>query len=218
MIIAVWYPQYSKAGPVAESTSRRTKVDETKDLPKHELLALRLTCRHLGYLCGPYITTRIADEIRLNNTATSYLQRAVEHQRHAFLRRILSLRPPVDGPDAAGETALHKAARVGCISSVQSLLYCGADPRLTTPHDWSPLMLAARYGYVEVAVELLRAGAGVNDRGFHGWTPLHLARSFRHAGVVSVLSEAGGDWDVADNDEIKAKEACVGNRWSGWSR
>ena len=87
---------------------------------------------------------------------------------------------------------------------------CYASSRL-----WTARTPPGRHGYAEVARKLLQAGAGVNVRGFHGWTPLHLARAFGHVEVASVLCEAGGDWELVDNDGVKAKEARIGHGWFG---
>ncbi|KAH7120626.1 ankyrin repeat-containing domain protein [Dactylonectria macrodidyma] len=186
-------------------------------LDKHELLVLRATCHHLDRLCHQDITKKIIDEMRDDNITTTYLYKSVEHQRHGFLQRLLSLQPPLDQTDAAGETALHKAVRRNCLFCVQHLLGAGANPSFATTQGWSSLMLAARYDHVALANELLQAGAEVNAQGFHGWTALHLAHTYGYADMSRVLAYAGADQNIADNDGVKAKEASCGNKcWGVW--
>ncbi|KAH7139712.1 ankyrin repeat-containing domain protein [Dactylonectria estremocensis] len=186
-------------------------------LDKHELLALRATCHRLDKLCHQDITNQIVDEIKNVNATTTYLHKSVEHSRHDFLQRLLSLQPPVDQADMAGETALHKAVRSNCLFCIQHLLYAGASPSLASTQDWSSLMLAARYGQVGAAKELLQAGAEVNNQGFHGWTALHLACTYGYAEMACVLVQAGADENIVDNDGVKAKEASCRNKcWGVW--
>ena len=84
--------------------------------------------------------------------------------------------PPRGSND--GFTALHHAARRGCVRSVAALLEVGADPNaLTTAGKASPLHRAAFAGHLEVCGMLLRAGAEARKGDGDGETPAFKAAS-----------------------------------------
>lgn len=137
----------------------------------------------------------------------AYLQKLAEGHLHDIMTLFLVHQPPLNELDIRGQTALHVAARSGCVECVRRLLDAGADPNVVDRSRWTPLMLAARYGHFEVAERLLRAGADVNHQGFRRWTPLHLAVRNSREGVAALLLATGADGEITDDEGIPAREA-----------
>ena len=77
---------------------------------------------------------------------------------------------------AVQQTALHLAAKAGCVSTVQTLLEERADPNARTHHDETALMEAADNGHDKVVQLLIKFEADVNARTNSGKTALHGAQ------------------------------------------
>ena len=77
---------------------------------------------------------------------------------------------------AVQQTALHLAAKAGCISTVRTLLEERADPNARTHHDETALMEAADNGHDKVVELLIKFEADVNARTHSGKTALHGAQ------------------------------------------
>ncbi|MFD1538753.1 ankyrin repeat domain-containing protein [Nonomuraea guangzhouensis] len=78
------------------------------------------------------------------------------------------------------------------LAIVSVLLRAGADPNLSRPDGWTPLMLAAYEGDVEVIQALVAAGADVLASKDDGKvTPVSVAEGWGHGDAVRVLRELG---------------------------
>jgi len=83
---------------------------------------------------------------------------------------------------------------------VSVLLRAGADPNLSRPDGWTPLMLAAHGGDVTVVQTLLSAGADVlagKGTGNRRTTALSIAHAHRHLDIATLLRQHGAV-DVID--------------------
>ena len=101
--------------------------------------------------------------------------------------------------DAAGDNALHRAAKDGRVSEIRSLLARGAFPGVRNSLKQTPLHAAAAAGREAAAVTLLEAGAPVNAVDVEGRTALDVALSAAETGklsdadeIVGILRDAGG--------------------------
>jgi uncharacterized protein len=74
-----------------------------------------------------------------------------------------------------GFTALHFAAREGCIECARALLKAGADLNALDPDETTPLVMALLNMHFELATFLINAGADVNRWDFFGQSPLYVA-------------------------------------------
>lgn len=73
---------------------------------------------------------------------------------------------------------------------VRYLLSKGANPNLTKPGGWTPLMYAANYGNVESLQLLLDAGADVKAVNSRGWDALQVAKEYKQKEAQKVLKKA----------------------------
>jgi ankyrin repeat protein len=103
--------------------------------------------------------------------------------------------------DAAGFTALRRAARGGHVLAVDRLLGAGAAVNLADSSGATPLYMAAFNGHEAVVARLLAAKAAVNlARKNDGVTPLSMAAQKGHEAVVAQLLSAGAAVDLAGSD------------------
>jgi len=114
----------------------------------------------------------------------------------------------------AGATPLLRAALCGDLTVVRLLVDHGADPRIGTFDDTTPLMVAAGVGWadgftfqysedetVELVKFLLEKGAGINDANQDGITALHGAAYKGVNKVVQLLVDRGADLAAKDKGE-----------------
>ena len=115
----------------------------------------------------------------------------------------------VDGADAPGdchaENALHQAASIGDVDSVNHLISIHmADVNAKGDDGKTPLHWAAAQGHLSIVSALIAAGADVNEKGFRGWTPLHeaaaLINSSDRLSIILALIAAGADVNAKDDD------------------
>ena len=89
-------------------------------------------------------------------------------------RKIINEPRPKD-MNKGGFTALHYAAREGCIDCAQALVEAGADLDVTDPDRVTPLVLALENLHYDFAAWLIEAGADVNKWDLYGRSPLYMA-------------------------------------------
>lgn len=164
-------------------------------MSEHDILTLRLVSRNLDQAYSRLVITFLTREVHYYGSP--YLNRAAATCQHSGLRALLSagVSPTQhEGHNQNGETALHAAARSGCLVAVQEPLSAGAKVDAKARHGWTALQLAARCGPLEALRELIAAGAELDRRGFHGWTALHYAvREGHMKDIVKMLVDAGGN-------------------------
>jgi len=83
-------------------------------------------------------------------------------------------------------TLLTRAAELGDVARIRSLLQSGSDPDENGAHGWPPLLWPVRDGHLEAIRLLAKAGADPDlpDGGTNGWTPLLHAS---HKGQLSSI-------------------------------
>ena len=111
-----------------------------------------------------------------------------------------------------GATPLFLAARAGNTVGVRLLAANGADPKVKTKENTTPLMAAAGVGKFqddrevtssrdarfETAKLLVELGADVNGAGENGWTALHGAAYTGSDEIIQLLVEKGASMDAMD--------------------
>src|SRR5438552_1432880 len=76
---------------------------------------------------------------------------------------------------AGGLTALHFAAREGCVECARALAEADADLDASDPDNVSPLLTAVLNGHFDLAAFLINKGANVNKWDWWGQSPLYAA-------------------------------------------
>ena len=113
--------------------------------------------------------------------------------------------------DENGATAFLRASQSGDIELMKLLLARGADPKINTMLNVSPLHVAAGIGWVEgityewspkatldAVTMLIDLGLDVNLQGDTGRTALHGAAHKGRADVIQILADHGAKLDVRD--------------------
>ncbi len=124
-----------------------------------------------------------------------------------------------------GTTPFHRACASNDIAIIKYLLAHGADIRLTTAHNETPIMLAINgRGREEDVLETLRvlheAGADVNvvmkimyiTRN-HGGSALHAATKKGFKKVMAELVSYGENPDIKDEDGLTALDNAMSRGW-----
>ena len=124
-----------------------------------------------------------------------------EHSMHGSIEHVTKHREEgadVDGVDATGRTAMHKAAFWGHIHVIEYLIRdCHASLNPVDYNDDTPLHDAARFAHESVVRALIEAGADLSLRNASGKTPLEVAVEFsttstanKHDVIIEMLREA----------------------------
>jgi len=92
--------------------------------------------------------------------------------------------------------SLHRAARAGNITQVQTLLAKGADVNVKDEKGRTALHIAAEWGHTDLVKLLINNGADVNATNKLGDTPLIEAAKKKNKDVVALLIGAGADIDA----------------------
>ena len=95
-----------------------------------------------------------------------------------------------------GLTALHFAARQGCLATAEVLVKAGAQINAVNPNGFSPILLAIINAHYDVAAYLLRQGADSNIADEVGRTPLYAAID------MHTLPDSNLPWPSELNNEI----------------
>ena len=89
-------------------------------------------------------------------------------------RKIIQEPRPKD-MNKGGFTALHYAAREGCLLCVQYLLAAKADPDSEDPDRETPLLLALENLHFDTAAVLVKGGADLDKWDLYGRSPVYMA-------------------------------------------
>src|SRR5215471_10811572 len=89
-------------------------------------------------------------------------------------RKIIQEPRPKD-MNKGGFTALHYAAREGCVACVEALLKAGADPDSEDPDRETPLLLALENMHFDTAAVLIKGGADLDKWDLFGRSPVYMA-------------------------------------------
>lgn len=101
--------------------------------------------------------------------------------------------------DKLGRTPIMIAAARGDISTIETLIRCGADPYETDPDGWDILMYASGYGHSHAVTHfIVRYGMDPNRSDRHGLTPAIIASAKGHRPVIDILFKNGADMASAD--------------------
>jgi uncharacterized protein len=112
--------------------------------------------------------------------------------------------------DTAGATPFYLAAGAGNVAAMRALAAAGADPKIPTKENTSPLMVAAGVGRFEARSEAqdrnaleavkvaLELGNDVNARGESEWTALHGAAYTGSDAIIQALVDHGAKLDEKD--------------------
>ncbi len=90
-------------------------------------------------------------------------------------------------------TRLHRAATLGDVMQMQTLLTGGANVNAKDQQGRTPLHLAAEKGHAEAVQLLIERGADVNCESKNGWTPLMVAAEKGYPPIARVLIAKGAD-------------------------
>ncbi|MGH7756649.1 MAG: ankyrin repeat domain-containing protein [Vulcanimicrobiaceae bacterium] len=99
----------------------------------------------------------------------------------------------LDRRDAAGRTALMRAARAGDLGTLQSLLASGAEPNAIDPRDRTALDYAMLRDSAPAVKALIAGGASLALQDRNGDTALHLAARGGDPTLVQALLAAGAN-------------------------
>jgi ankyrin repeat protein len=105
----------------------------------------------------------------------------------------------VSKANAAGETALHRAAHFNYSTAAAWLLEKGATVNATDRILNTPLHVAACYNSVPVIEVLLSCGGNINQVAVDGRTPLHCASEAGAGSAVAALLDAGAETSKTDS-------------------
>lgn len=114
--------------------------------------------------------------------------------------------------DAAGLTALMKAAANCQTEIVKHLIDKGCDVRTKGPDGMTALIYAVKYGQLASVRLLLEKGSDSNECDVHGTTPLMFAVINNLCDIVTLLIENGCDLDCADKSGNSALSYANRNR------
>jgi len=106
-------------------------------------------------------------------------------------RKIIQEPRPKD-MNKGGFTALHYAAREGCVACVENLLAAHADPDSEDPDRETPLLLALENMHFDTASALVKGGADLDKWDLFGRSPVYMAADvstlpMKGNGAVAVL-------------------------------
>jgi ankyrin repeat protein len=128
----------------------------------------------------------------------SSLIAAVRRHDAQAVRTLLARRVDVDARQGDGATALHWAAHMDDLSTVDALIRAGARVNLATDLGVTPLYLACTNRGGAVVERLLDAGAGANAALVNGETVLMNCARTGDARAVRALLAHGADPNVAE--------------------
>src|SRR4051812_29326334 len=126
------------------------------------------------------------------------LAASVEAHDLAGVRRALADGADPNTLDAAGWSALTRAASAGDVALCTELMSHGASPDGGEWEDLPPIICATLHGDARTVELLIRHGADLNARTRGGGTALNVAASSGELEIAAVLIRAGADVNAAD--------------------
>ncbi|CAL8464478.1 g4013 [Coccomyxa elongata] len=150
-------------------------------------------------------TTRLPDTLRpVKRGASPSSYRAVPKRKGMVTTNpLFKFGVNIEGVDADGKTALHRAAMFPDQDKVAWLLDEGLELEARDREGVTPLHCAVFYMQRPVIKVLLSHGADINTKDDQGYTPLHTAAShssFQSHLVLADLMEAGADLEAVDEE------------------
>jgi ankyrin repeat protein len=124
---------------------------------------------------------------------------AVKRQDGVAVNALLDRGADVNAAEGDGTTALHWAAQLDDLRTVELLLEAGAAPAAANRFAVTPVELAANNGNGEIVARLLAAGADPNARSREGQTPLMSAALNGRVGAVEALLARGAEVDAVES-------------------
>ncbi|MCB1065242.1 MAG: ankyrin repeat domain-containing protein [Verrucomicrobiae bacterium] len=157
------------------------------NLPVFTAFGIVLTLGLVGCSDPQETAVESLKEMRYGFSVDDYLL-AAEAGDFAAIRLFQEAGMEPDSVDAAGNTALMRAAAGGRLELVEKFLDAGADPRAKNAAGRTPLMFSAEGGREDVLRALLERGADLTETDQEGWTALKLAAFNGRADVVELLA------------------------------
>jgi ankyrin repeat protein len=223
--LAISNRHYTVAATLLDAGATPTTPDRQGSTLLHDLVASRSPPRHLG---NQFLAFTESDPNQLHslelmkklvakganpNARTEPVR--IVHERWTDKGIYSANRPFMDnGVNLGGATPYLLAAQAADVEAMRLLEALGADPRIATYANNTPLMVAAGVGFVEgsrryrpegdalEAVKLtVAAGVDVNATNANGQTALHGAVYRAANGIIQYLIEAGARTDFQDELE-----------------
>lgn len=128
-----------------------------------------------------------------------------------------------DAQDDQRNNALLVTGETGSVAMLQEVLRAKPDLTRTNRYGGSALIPAAHRGHVEYVRELLKTDINVNHVNKLGWTALLEAvilgnGGSRHTEIVRLLTEAGADPNIPDQQGATALQHAVQRKYAGMER
>ncbi|XP_070562013.1 ankyrin repeat domain-containing protein 12-like isoform X2 [Ptychodera flava] len=109
------------------------------------------------------------------------------------------------------DTKLHEAVRYGDTNLVLEALKEDFDPNQIGLYQWSCVHEAANNGDLEILEMLLEYNGDPNARDqLHGSTAVHYAAKEGHVECLQALVDAGGKYDISNDDGENCLDVAVG--------
>lgn len=137
---------------------------------------------------------------------------AIWNNNTDIIKRLVQIsRPGLLDPDREGRTALHLAAPVGVVETLEYLLEAGFDPTARDHRQRTVLEYAAASGACAMVERVLRLPCAAEFLE-HGpnWTPLHWAARVGDRAMILILKQAG----VQETTVRTSKPAAS---WTPWA-
>lgn len=131
----------------------------------------------------------------------------------------------MNSADSNGRTALHVAAVLGQLNSIQFLLSMGGDPDIVDSNGWAPLHFAVAGGHVEAAEWLLNATTFAKSAVTkEGLTAYALAADKGHSELYDSLHLSDALHRSARINDVRGMKSCIaqggnvnGRDQNGWT-
>ena len=118
-----------------------------------------------------------------------------------FVRKIIETGANVNWKDKIGNTALNRAAHLGEVECIKTLIEAGAEINSGSP---TALLAAASEGHVQCVKLLVQEGADLDIRNKNGLTALMAAELKGYMECVKLLIQEGTDLDIRNEDGMPA--------------